>query len=533
MTVVEYLLDTLERHDVRLIFGNPGTTELPLVRACEQRRGIKYVVALSEVSATPMADGCARAGRSLSVINLHVAPGLGNGMGGLYTARIARTPLLVLIGGQDRRLLHTQPILWGPVEKMAGSVLKDVFSPSTVDDAAFYIRRAIRAALTPPFGPVGLICPPDLLAQEMGARVDKVRPPRLAGLSESDVGAYARALMQARRPAFVAAEDVHWDHAGGALEQLALALGAPVYVAPYTAALPVSSASPCYAGYLPPSYGQISERLAAHDLICFVGGTGMRTTLYSQANLPQAKLWLGNDPGLLAADGEPTLAAVADTRLALEQIRRRVRGRRPVTRTRWRKAVAVPARRRDVFHPSRAVRALLEAFSGAIWFDESGLSTSDVRQWMELPAGEYFINGSGGIGWALAASVGAAVGHPDRQVVVITGDGSALYASEALWTAAHQETKLLVVVLANGRYATLNEAAGRLTGHALDSFTIEPPRLNFAGLAALYGWQYHKAASEADLDAFLAASAGRVAANTLLELVLDPTVKPVMASRHF
>src|SRR5262245_58027768 len=105
MTVVEYLLDTLEQHDARLIFGNPGTTELPLVRACEQRRTIEYVVALSEVSATPMADGYARASRSLSVLNLHVAPGLGNGMGGLYTARVARSPLLVLIGGQHRRLL--------------------------------------------------------------------------------------------------------------------------------------------------------------------------------------------------------------------------------------------------------------------------------------------------------------------------------------------------------------------------------------------------------------------------------------------
>src|ERR1700687_2105124 len=106
MKVAELLVQTLENIGVSFIFGNPGTTEIPLVRACEGSRKLKYIVALSEVSAVPMADGFARAARSLGVVNLHVAPGLGNGMGGLYTAGIAQTPLLVLIGGQDRRLLH-------------------------------------------------------------------------------------------------------------------------------------------------------------------------------------------------------------------------------------------------------------------------------------------------------------------------------------------------------------------------------------------------------------------------------------------
>ena len=111
MKIAELLLQTLEANGVSHIFGNPGTTEIPLVRMCERRRKLRYIVALSEVAAVPMADGYARAKRGVGVVNLHVAPGLGNGMGGLYTAGIAQTPLLVLIGGQDRRFLHTQPIL--------------------------------------------------------------------------------------------------------------------------------------------------------------------------------------------------------------------------------------------------------------------------------------------------------------------------------------------------------------------------------------------------------------------------------------
>ena len=536
MKIAELLLQTLEVNGVRHIFGNPGTTEIPLVRLCERRRKLKYVVALSEVSAVPMADGYARATRSLGVVNLHVAPGLGNGMGGLYTAGIAQTPLLALIGGQDRRFLHTRPILWGPLEKMAGAVCKSVFGLNTRHDAAFNIRRALRAALTPPCGPVALICPPDLLEQELDAVPERVKPPALGALTAAEARHYARVLAQAKRPALIAAEDVHWNDAGAALEKLAQMFAAPVYVAPYTAMLPISSRSPHYAGYLPPSRKQIAERLAAHDALFFIGGIGMRTTLYSDATFTQPKLWIGNDPGVLAAEGEFELATIADTRSALSAIARAAQSlhvKRPALKTLPRPHAELPPRRAKVFHPSRAVHALLEAFPDALWIDESGLSTSDVRQWMQFPAGEYLINGSGGIGWGLAAAVGAALGNPKRQVVAIIGDGSALYASEALWSAAHHGAKLLLVILSNRRYATLNEAASRLTGKALDLFTLEPPVMDFSGLATLYGWRYAKASTEPDLDAFLSSLRGKVKANTLLELKLDPTVKPVTASRHF
>ena len=536
MKIAELLLQTLEANGVHHIFGNPGTTEIPLVRLCERRRKLKYVVALSEVSAVPMADGYARATRALGVVNLHVAPGLGNGMGALYTAGIAQTPLLVLIGGQDRRFLHTQPILWGPLDKMAGAVCKSVFGLNTRHDAAFNIRRALRAALTPPYGPVALICPPDLLEQDLDAIPRRVKPPVLGALTAAEARHYAHVLSQAIRPALIAAEDVHWNDAGAALEKLAQVFAAPVYVAPYTAMLPVSSRSPHYAGYLPPSRKQIAERLAAHDALFFIGGIGMRTTLYSEATLAQPKLWVGNDPDVLAAEGEFELATIADTRSALVAIARAAKslGRsRPALKTSQRPQASLPARQTGVFHPSRAVHALLEAFPDAIWVDESGLSTSDVRQWMQFPAGEYLINGSGGIGWGLAAAVGAAIGKPKRQVVAIIGDGSALYASEALWTAAHHGAKLLLVILSNRRYATLNEAASRLTGKALGLFTLEPPVIDFSGLATLYGWRYAIAASESELDEFISTLRGKIKANTLLELKLDPAVKPVTASRHF
>src|SRR5688572_24173914 len=184
-----------------------------------------------------MADGYARATRRLGVVNLHVAPGLGNGMGTLYTAGIAGTPLLVLIGGQDRRFLHTQPILWGPVEQMARTVCKSVFGLNTRYDAAANVRRALRSALTPPYAPVALICPPDLLENDIEAEPEAVHAPMLSGFDEKTAEGYAQFLSSAKRPVFIAAEDVHWSGASAELEALAAACGAPVYAAPYTGVL--------------------------------------------------------------------------------------------------------------------------------------------------------------------------------------------------------------------------------------------------------------------------------------------------------
>lgn len=533
MKLSNYLLETLKRNGVTRIFGNPGTTEIPLVHACEQHKQLRYMVALSEVAAVPMADGYARATRTLGVVNLHVAPGLGNGMGNLYTAGISGTPLLVLVGGQDRRFLHTNPILWGPLEKMAGTVCKAVFSLNTRFDAVANVKQALRVALTPPYAPVALICPPDLLEQEVDAVPTKVTVPALSALSGEDARRYARFLTGAKNPALIAAEDVHWNHASAELETLAMALGAPVYAAPYTGVLPIASRSPCYAGYLPPSLQQIAERLAPHDALFFIGGRGLRTTLYGEAKLQQRKAWIGNDPRVMSADGEFDLACLVDTSKALKQINVLVKPGAKRKHASLRPAVTLPGMKGTSLHPSRAIHALLARFRDAIWVDESGLSTSDVRQWMELAAGEYLINGSGGIGWGLAAAVGAAIGCGKRQIVAVIGDGSSLYASEALWTAAHHGTKLLLVVLSNRRYATLNAAAGKLAGGALAAFTIEPPVLDFSGLAKLYGWRHLQAATERELETGLKALGNRLKTNTLLELKLDPALQPVTASRHF
>ncbi len=534
MKVVDFLLDSLVALGVNTIFGNPGTTEIPLVAACEQRDDVEYVVGLSEISVVPMADGYARAQCALSVVNLHVSPGLGNGMGALYTAGRVGTPMLVLVGGQDSRFLHTDPVLWGPVEKMAGSVCKSVLTIRNTQDAAAIIRQALRLALSLPYAPVALICPPDLLEVHIESLPAVVVPPQLACLSDSDALAYATFLEAAKSPALIVSEAVFWNGACAELEQLADLLQAPIYIAPYTGILPISSASHCYAGYLPPNFGQIAERLKAHDSLLFVGATALRTTLYSDVRLTQASAWIGNSSDFYLNGDEYHIARVVDLRTAIPEITAKLSTTvRLKQLAHYRPEVALPQVGESNLHPTRLAYYLLSHFQHAIWVDESGLSTSDIRQWMSLDAGDYIINGSGGIGWGLPAAVGVAIAKPERSVVAIIGDGSALYASEAMWTAENRGVAILLVVLSNGRYATLNAAANKLIGKPLSSFTVDSPRLDFSGLARLYGWEHVRIDHEEGLMAFIDKTGRVVTRNTVLEVILDPEVTPVTASRHF
>jgi benzoylformate decarboxylase len=166
--------------------------------------------------------------------------------------------------------------------------------------------------------------------------------------------------------------------------------------------------------------------------------------------------------------------------------------------------------------------------------DEAGISTTDVRAWIRADTGDYFSNGSGGIGWALPASIGVQMARPDRRVIAIIGDGSMMYASEAMWTAAHQHLPLTIIVLANLRYATLNTALAVLTGQrALEAFSLETPAIGFTYLAQAYGWDYACIETEETFHQTLASLSGQNKGNTLLEVRLAPDAVPITVSEHF
>ena len=236
-------LDLLKQEGVEIVFGNPGTTELPLMDAFAVENEIRYILGLQEAALMAMADGYAQASGKLTVLNLHVAPGLGNAMGMLYDAQKAASPILVTAGQQDLEYLVTEPILSADLPALARPFVKWAAQVDRLADLPRLVHRAAKTALAPPTGPVFLSLPGDILKNE--ADLDLMTPTRIAPRLRGDAAAVAAAaqlLAEAKRPLIIAGDAVAQSRAHAELIELAELIGAPVYTefVPNTASFPSS-----------------------------------------------------------------------------------------------------------------------------------------------------------------------------------------------------------------------------------------------------------------------------------------------------
>ena len=217
MNGIEALLEVLAAHGVTHLFGNPGSTELPLNEALAADGRFQYVLGLHEVALTAMADGYAQASGRLGVASVHICCGLGNAMGMLYNAHAAGSPVLLLAGQQDTRLRFGEPVLAGDMVSVARPWTRWAHEVQQAEDIPAAVRRAVQIALTPPTGPVFLAIPvdlqrhpltdPDLAPPALPMR--GTRPPAAA------VEVAVQALLTAQDPAIVAGSRVTEAGAGG------------------------------------------------------------------------------------------------------------------------------------------------------------------------------------------------------------------------------------------------------------------------------------------------------------------------------
>src|SRR5499427_9970650 len=236
-------LELLKQEGVEILFGNPGTTELPLMDALAVENELRYVLALQEGSVIGMADGYAQASGKLAVCNLHVTPGLGNAMGMLYDAQKAGSPILVTAGQHDQSFTATEPILWGDLPTIARPLVKWSSEVNRLADLPRLVHRAAKTALAPPTGPVFLSLPGDILRGD--GDIDLLAPTRVAPRLRGDRDAVAQAaalLAEAKRPLIMVGDAVAQSRAHAELIELAELLGAPVYTefVPSTASFPAT-----------------------------------------------------------------------------------------------------------------------------------------------------------------------------------------------------------------------------------------------------------------------------------------------------
>jgi len=506
-------LALLKDEGISHLFGNPGTTELPIMHALKDHPDLTYVMAMQESLVVAIADGYSRASGRLVACNVHVAPGLGNAMGSLYNAQFTGTPMILTAGQQEQGHGLMEPLLYGPLVRMAEPLVKWAVEVTRLEDLPRIVRRAAKVATTPPTGPVFISLPGDILNAEAGidlgrsTRVDtRVKP------SDEALQVLAQRILRAQRPVIIAGDEIVKSDALADAARFAETLGCPVYQqsAPYGAHF--LSQSPCFIGALSRSQKQVRELLAPYDLLIVLGADPLRMSVHSEVEplpdgLPIVQIglvdWdLGKNFGAeIAVKGDvretlraltPLLQETGGTAL-VQRAKEGVAGLASKNWTARRKSLVEQIGKASDQSPINPDYLALQVANAmpehAILVDE-GLTSSRhmTALWPYRDRYSYHALASGGIGWGLPASVGVSLANPDRPVVCYSGDGSAMYSIQALWTAAHHKLPLSVVIVNNGGYRIIKQRL--LSFHGDDNYIgmdfVDPP-VDFAGMARALG----------------------------------------------
>ena len=475
----QVFMDSLVAHGVDAIFGNPGTTENPLLDSLADYPQIQYYTALHEGVAVGAAKGYAQASGKAGVVNLHVAPGLGNGIGMIYGALKGSTPMIVTAGQQDTRLRLREPLLSHDLVAMAAPVTKWSTEPRSADEMAPTLRRAFRIAVEAPAGPVFIALPVDVMEQdtEIGAEAPDglLATPQA---QDSAVAAAVAALLSSSAPAIIAGDDVAIAGASDALVALAEQLGAPVWHEPLRSHCAFPSGHPNNQGRIPFEAATIRNALAGHDLLLLVGANLIEELWFDPGPLlPEAAtvVHLCESTQRLAFNHRVDVGLAGDLRDAMQRITAQFAQRsgdaaRALASTRNEALASTQQARQEAaatamskiwdlrpMTPRRALHEISDALPReAIVVDETITGFLEVAALFDFRGpGDFFSGRGGGIGQGIAAALGIQVAQRDRPVVALSGDGSAMYSIQALWTAAHCGLPVIFVILSNREYRVL------------------------------------------------------------------------------
>jgi benzoylformate decarboxylase len=524
-------VELLISEGVTHLFGNPGTTELPIMQALPDYPGLKFILGLQESVVMGMADGYARASRQLTAANVHVAPGLGNAMGALYNAKFSGSPVILTAGQQEQGHGLLEPLLYDDLTSMAAPLVKWSIEVTRLQDLPRIMRRAAKIAMTPPTGPVFISLPGDILNEiaeiDMGqsVRIDhRVRP------SDKSLDALANALLSAKNPVIISGQELSSQQAFIDASALASLLGAGVFQesVPFSATFPTSH--PQYLGMLTRSQENVRKTLDPFDLVLCLGADLLRMSVYSPVeplpnhsrvlHLSERSWELGkNYRTELALQANvcetlsvllPLLRSRIDTKYKEQaQIRAKALEQQnwAVTRNKLTTQVLMQSSMRPMSASTFVMHITNQLTPDVIVVEEALTSTQSLPQYLHQHYPDSFFGlASGGLGFAIPGAVGVSMAKPGRPVVAIVGDGSAMYGIQGLWSAAHFKLPITYVIANNKGYRIIKERLVSMQGS--DRFIgmdMNDPAINYCQLAQSMGMGSIKVSDPADLDAALKA----------------------------
>lgn len=522
MRGIEAILDILHAAGVQFLFGNPGTTELPLNDALAKDGRFRYIFGLHEIPVMAAADGYALASGQVGVVNVHVSCGLGNAMGMLYNAHCEGTPLLLTAGQQDRRLKLEEPVLIGDLVRIAQPWTKWAYEVQRVEDIPTATRRALQVALAPPTGPVFLALPVDVQMETCPDGLDLSPPIKLDRRVRPPAEALERAaaiLASAQRPAILAGSRVTEAGAIAELVTIAEMLGTPVFAESPTAhgRLPFPVDHPLYDRALPLWAPEIHALLEPFDVLLVAGMDFVKMYIYHEPARPVPKhariVHLDNDAWELGKNYPVDVALLGDPKAGLAELVERLQPKlsevekrnareqiecRRAERKSEHDAILATVAQQHTIRPMTPL-AMMAAIARALPADAAVVqeAITTVGNTLEQlgairdPAG-YFAHRGWALGWGLGCALGVKLAWPDRPVLCLLGEGSALYGIQGLWTAAHHNIPVTFVICNNAQYKILKVCADAMplpqmaAGNYL-GMDLTRPEIDFVALARSLG----------------------------------------------
>jgi benzoylformate decarboxylase len=549
-------LEVLRQEGVEYIFGNPGTTELPLMDALVDRPDIKYILALQEAAAVGMADGYAQASGKVGVLNLHVSPGLGNALGVLYDSWRMKTPLLVTAGQQDQRYQLSEPVLWSELIPLIRMYAKWTWEPRSIKDLVTATRRALKVAMTPPTGMVFLSLPMDVLYGE--GETELWTTPSTPTRLRADRAALEQAaalLLEARHPIMVVGDDVGASDALAEAATVAELLGARVFADTFPGRTDFPSDHPLYQGILVRSQPAVRAILEQADLMFAVGAEVFPFSLPSEVEpVPPSLIivHMHSDPWEVGKNYPARVGIIGDLKASLpelvqimrdkqtrgqqEEARRRAENAAQAKQTAFESLKSMAGEVSDRIPLAAAV--LMHTIADTvpaetIIVDESITSGATLRDFLvRRTADSFYGMRGGGLGWGLPATIGVKLAQPGRPVLGIIGDGSTLYVNQALWTAAHYRIPVVWLICNNAQYMILKRRLHAYGGAAAKAETyigldMVEPEIDFLALAQAMGVHGVRADTADTVSKALRDAISRDGP-TLIDVPIERSIKPAV-----
>jgi acetolactate synthase I/II/III large subunit len=473
----EALVRSLVASGCDVVFGNPGTSEMHFVATLDAVPEMHGVLALFEGVATGAADGYARMREGPAAVLLHLGPGLGNGLANLHNARRSRVPVVAIVG--DHATYHKQydAPLESDIETVARNVSTWIRRSATAAAAGADAAAAVGAALGPPGQVATLILPADVSWSEGGAVAEPVRRAQRSEVPTSTVEGVAGILGSGARTTLLLGGSAVRASGLRAAARIAAATGAGLLAETFPARIERGAGIPAV------------ERLAYLAEMAMMQLDGTRHLVLVDTAAPVSFFAYPGKPSNLVPDGcEVSILAGGgdDATAALEALAAAVgSAAAPDTAPTPRPGRPSGALGADTI--AQAIGHLLP--EGAIVSDEANTSGTFLPGFTAgSPPHDWLTLTGGAIGQGLPVAVGAAVACPERPVLALEADGSALYTFQSLWTMAREQLDVTTVIFSNRRYAILRMELARVGAtasgeRALRMLDIAPPDIDFVSLA--------------------------------------------------